>query len=87
VKKNYKQAKLTDRQRALCEYADKLTREPWKMRAKDLEPLRRQGLTDRDILDAVEIIAYFNYINRVADALNVDLETGMPSYPKQERRF
>jgi alkylhydroperoxidase family enzyme len=42
-----------------------------------LETLRKHRLTDCDILDAVEVIAYFNYINRVADALGVDPEDDM----------
>ena len=47
------------------------------MTAADLDPLRRAGLTDADILDAVQVIAYFNYIIRVADALGVDPEPDM----------
>jgi hypothetical protein len=39
--------------------------------------LRLHGLSDADILDAVEVISYFNYINRVADALGVDPEPEM----------
>lgn len=62
---------------ALCEFAERLTRTPSLMRADDLEGLRKHGLTDRDILDAVQVIAYFNYINRVADALGVDPEPEM----------
>ena len=49
------------------------------MKAADLAPLREAGLTDADILDAVQVIAYFNYINRVADALGVDPEPDMRS--------
>jgi alkylhydroperoxidase family enzyme len=49
------------------------------MTAEDLAPLRSAGLTDTDILDAVQVIAYFNYINRVADALGIDLEPEMAS--------
>mgnify|MGYP000091365290 CR=1 FL=1 len=47
------------------------------MQPTDLDRLRRAGLSDRDILDAVQVIAYFNYINRVADALGVDPEPEM----------
>jgi uncharacterized peroxidase-related enzyme len=71
---DYRTAALTARQRALCEYAEKLTRTPAAMTAADLDGLRAAGLSDRAILDAVQVIAYFNYINRVADALGVDPE-------------
>ena len=72
--RDYRAAPLSGRQRALCQYAEKLTRAPSAMTAADLEPLRAAGLSDAAILDAVEIIAFFNYINRVADALGVDPE-------------
>lgn len=67
--------------RALAVFAEKLTREPWRMSAGDADSLRAVGLTDRAIHDAVQVIAYFNYINRVADGLGVDLEPGMPEKP------
>ncbi len=54
-----------------------MTRTPSAVRRQDLETLRRRGLSDRDILDAVEVISYFNYINRVADALGIDPEPEM----------
>lgn len=54
------------------------------MRKQDLVTLRKQGLSDRDILDAVEVVAYFNYINRIADALGIDPEPEM--LPALERR-
>ncbi|MYC83874.1 MAG: peroxidase [Acidobacteria bacterium] len=77
VKRDYREAPLDARQRALCEFAEKLTRHPSRMTAEDCHQLRSEGLSDRDILDAVEVISYFNYINRVADGLGVDLEPEM----------
>ena len=68
---------MSPRLAALAAYAEKLTFHPSKMTEADLGPLREAGLTDRDILDAVEVIGYFNYINRVADALGIDLEPEM----------
>ncbi len=68
---------MSPRERALCEFADKLTRHPSRIATKDCQRLRTEGLSDRDILDAVEVIAYFNYINRVADGLGVDPEPEM----------
>ena len=77
VKRNYRDAKLSRRERVLCEFAEKLTRHPSRMTAEDCQRLRSEGLNDRDILDAVEVISYFNYINRVADGLGVDPEPEM----------
>lgn len=77
MKRDYRTARLSDRQRALCEFAEKLTRTPWEMMREDIERLKSVGLSERDILDAVEIIGWFNYINRVADALGVDPEPGL----------
>lgn len=71
---NYLQANLTQRQRALLDYAAKLTCEPWAMTEADLEPLRMAGLTDRAILDLNQVTAYCAYVNRVADGLGVVLD-------------
>ncbi len=65
------------RGKALAKFAELVTRTPSAVRSQDLETLRRHGLSDRDILDAVEVISYFNYINRVADALGIDPEPEM----------
>lgn len=42
-----------------------------------MDTLKQNGLDDRAISDATQIISYFNYINRIADGLGVDLEEGM----------
>jgi uncharacterized protein YciW len=47
------------------------------MSRQDIERLQSVGLTERDVLDAVEIISYFNYINRIADGLGIDPEPEM----------
>jgi len=60
---------------ALCAYAEKLTLYPKEMSAADIEALRDVGLDDRAIHDATQVIGYFNYINRIADALGVEPET------------
>lgn len=77
MKHNYQLARLSPRQKMLAQFAELVTRTPSAVRPQDLDALRAHGLSDRDILDAVEVIGYFNYINRVADALGVDPEPEM----------
>jgi uncharacterized peroxidase-related enzyme len=74
-------AELAPRHRAIVDFAIKLTRAPEDTRRDDIEPLRAHGLEDEDILVLVHVIGFFNHINRVADALGVDLEPGMPNSP------
>jgi uncharacterized peroxidase-related enzyme len=57
---------------ALCAFAVKLTREPASV--ADIDALRPHGLDDAAIHDAIQVIAYFNYINRVADAVGIEDE-------------
>lgn len=77
VKKDWRTAGLTAREEALCTWAEKLTRTPREMTPADLEPLRAAGLDDLAILDLAQVVSYFNYINRMADGLGVDLEPFM----------
>lgn len=58
----------------MCAYAVKLTNAPAGMSEGDIDTLRGQGFDDRAIHDATQVIAYFNYINRVADGLHVEQE-------------
>ncbi len=83
VQEDWRKAELGAVERGLCAYAEKLTHRPAEMTAGDVEVLRDLGLDDLHIHDAVQVIAYFNYINRVADAVHVDLEPGMDPYPER----
>lgn len=67
--------------RALAAFAVKLTKTPGAMGRSDVDALRAAGFDDRAVSDAGQVIAYFNYINRVADGLGVDLEEEMPPSP------
>ena len=71
---DWRRAALDAPDAALCAYAEKLTRTPWEVGAADLTSLRDAGLDDRAILDACQIVAYFNYVTRIADGLGVELE-------------
>lgn len=76
-------AALNDADHALCSFAQKLTQTPAKMTEADIDALRARGFDDVAIHDAIQVISYFNYINRIADAIHVDLEPEMPPYPAQ----
>lgn len=83
LEKNWRKAPISPREFALLEWTERLTLNPKSCRPEHLEPLRAVGLTDRGLLDLAQIISYFNYINRMADGLGVDLEDFM-SAPKAE---
>jgi alkylhydroperoxidase family enzyme len=51
----------------------------------DLAPLRASRLGDRDIVDLNQVVAYFNYVNRVADGLGVELEARWADKPGATR--
>lgn len=74
VAQDWRSAPLSEADRALCEFAAKLTHHQDEMTPEDLERLRRHGFDDRAIHDATQVIAYFNYITRLADALGVEAE-------------
>ena len=68
---------------ALLEYAEKITRRPAELCEADVARLRRHGWSDEAIHDSVQVIAYFNYINRVADALGVAEEDFIPRWGRR----
>lgn len=74
IARDWRSAPLERVDKALCEYAAKLTHTPSEMTPADLNALREEGLDDRAIHDATQVISYFNYINRIADALGVEPE-------------
>ncbi len=57
--------------RALCELAEQLTLRPASVGPEEIEQLHAVGLEDAAIHDAIQVIAYFNYVNRVADAVGI----------------
>ena len=81
VARDWKTAPLSGTDAKLCAYAEKLTLRPSGMTEADVGTLRAAGLDDRAIHDAIQVVGYFNYINRVADAVHVDLEPEMGAYP------
>ena len=59
---------------AICNFAKKLTETPNQVDKQDIELLKSYDFSDKDISQIVQIIAYFNYINRVADGLGLEPE-------------
>ncbi|HZB85128.1 MAG TPA: peroxidase-related enzyme [Gaiellaceae bacterium] len=72
---------LDARRRALCDFARKLTLRPAEMAAGDVEALRAYGLSDAAVSDAIQVVAFFNYVNRVVTAVGVDDEPEWASAP------
>ena len=74
VVRGWQAAPLTPVDRALCNFAVRLTRHQNEIDARELDTLRNHGLDDRAIHDATQVIVYFNYIARVADGPGVEPE-------------
>ena len=68
---NYRVAKLDARQRAMLDYTWKLTTTPWLIDDADRVALREVGLTEPDIFDLSETVAFFNLSNRMASATDM----------------
>ncbi|MGH3649571.1 MAG: hypothetical protein ACRDU9_02595 [Acidimicrobiia bacterium] len=71
---DWRTAGLDDADVALCEFTEKLTRTPAAVGREEIVRLRAAGFDDRGISSATQVIAYFNYINRIAEGLGVPLE-------------
>ena len=71
LERDYARAPISDRDRAMLDYAGKVTTDATRVGPDDHARLRAHGFDDRGILQITLIAAWFNYINRVADALGV----------------
>ncbi len=74
------EAVFAGRELALLEYAAKLTLTPGDMAQADVETLRAQGLDDGEILEANQIVCYFNYVNRCLNGLGVTTDGDIVGY-------
>ena len=82
---DWRKADLDDQTTALCVYAGKLTASPQAMSASDIRQLKDAGFDDHAIHDATQVISYFNYINRIADALGVEPESFIRPWRQHKR--
>ncbi|MHA1860312.1 MAG: carboxymuconolactone decarboxylase family protein [Candidatus Asgardarchaeia archaeon] len=68
----------------MLNYSKKLTEKPSSISEEDVRGLRRVGLTDREILDLTLVVAYFNFVNRIALGLGVELEPDFEKTCKED---
>jgi uncharacterized peroxidase-related enzyme len=71
--KDWRKADLTERDKAMLEFAEKMTLDAAGMNQGDIQKLSKVGFTDEDILSIALLSAYRNFIVRVADALGCEL--------------
>jgi uncharacterized peroxidase-related enzyme len=74
LQKDYTTAPISAQDRVMLDYVVKLTKDATNVQKGDIQALRSAGFDDRGILQITLIASWFNYINRVADALGVGRE-------------
>jgi len=79
LRKDFRSAPISEKDKVMLEYVVKLTRDATQCRPEDHQRLRGVGFDDRGILQITLIASWFNYINRVADALGVGREAKVES--------
>lgn len=76
-------ADIDDTTKAILEFAVKVTKAASTITPADLDHLRSYGLTDEALFAIVEIVGFFNYVNRIADAFGIELD----DFLEQRRDF
>ncbi len=82
---DYHNANLTPKQVAMLEFAESLTMDPGNTKEEYVEGLRSLGWADEDIVDIVHITCLFNYMDRLADGLGVELQNDRGWEPMLEK--
>jgi uncharacterized peroxidase-related enzyme len=81
LRADYKGLDLSQKDALLCDYAWELTKNPGnETELTYIKPLKEEGFTDRAILDATLVIAYFNFVNRIVLSLGVRIEENAGGY-------
>jgi len=75
---DWQASSASDKRKVMLAFAIKLTADPGAMERSDVDALRDAGFTDLDVLDIVEVVGYYAYVNRIADGLGVQLEDWYP---------
>jgi uncharacterized peroxidase-related enzyme len=79
--RDFRSAPISDEDRVMLEYVEQITRDATRITPEHHTRLREVGFDDRGILQITLIAAWFNYINRVADALGVGRDDVLPGRP------
>ncbi|HET8948071.1 MAG TPA: peroxidase [Candidatus Polarisedimenticolia bacterium] len=74
IRKDFRTAPISEQDRVMLEYVETLTKDATRLGREDQDKLKAVGFDDRGILQITLIASWFNYINRVADALGVGRE-------------
>ena len=77
---DWRQCSLSMAVRRLVEFAEKVTRAPAEVTESDVARLRDAGWCDETVHDAAQVIGYYNYINRIANALGIQPEENLPHW-------
>ena len=85
LRQDYTKAAISQQDRAMLDYVVKLTKDATQCSRDDHERLRAVGFDDRGILQITLIASWFNYINRVADALGVGRDWGIDQLIRQPK--
>ena len=80
---DFQTADIDETTKAILEFAVKVTKAAPTITPADLEHLRSYGLTDEALFAIVEIVGFFNYVNRIADAFGIELD----DFLEQRRNF
>ena len=74
VARDWRTAPITEGEKAMLAFAERMTREPHARRRADVDALRAAGFDDAEILEIAHVAGFFNSINRIVDALGIDPE-------------
>jgi len=74
IKSDWRQMDLTEAERVMLEWVEKLTVAPSTCGEEDIEAMRAVGWTDRDVLDIAQVCAYFNMRVRIVDGLGLEVD-------------
>ena len=80
---DYTEADISDEDMAMLGYVAKVTLDPVSIGADDIAILKAHGFDDQAVHDIVQVCGYFNYVNRIADALGVELEDYMAQWNQE----